>query len=135
MSSNKNDKKSGTPRLDEVFMVGIPAINQPGPSHRSALGRVFEAPATSSARLDRTAHRMEQQPKPKAPAQMGKKLKPELEKVVEEYADLLSRAGQMSADEVAGHLREFSHEMEKAEGEDPSELDPGGPAPGTTGGN
>jgi len=76
---------------------------------------------------------------PKAPAstQGGdrKRLRPELEKVIQKYAIQLAPEDDptWSTHEASDLLRRFAHEMEAAEGEDPSELDPGGPAPGSTG--
>lgn len=121
-----SNRKRDIPQLNEVFLVGIPAINRPEPGHRSALGRVFEAPMTAPM-----AKPAASQPKPAA-AIGAKKLKPELEKVVEEYSVLLRHI--KSTEEAKMFLREFSHEMEKAEGEDPAELDPNGPPAGSTGG-
>lgn len=69
----------------------------------------------------------------------SKKLRPELEKVVSDYARRFvsaatSKSGRPPEVTIADLLRDFAHEMEGAEGEDPAELDPGGPEPGTTGG-
>jgi hypothetical protein len=52
-------------------------------------------------------------------------MKPELEKIVQKH----SGGDPAKAD----MLRAFAHEMEAGEGEDPSELDAGGPPAGTTG--
>jgi len=68
---------------------------------------------------------------------MSEAMKPELEKVVQKYVDLIVRdldSGDDPTDDITRRLHDFAHEMEGAEGEDPAELDQGGPEPGTTGG-
>lgn len=71
----------------------------------------------------------------KAPGNAPQKLKPELEKVVQRYAIQLAPKDDptWSTHEAADLLRRFAHDLEEAEGEDPTELDPGGPPAGTTG--
>jgi hypothetical protein len=64
---------------------------------------------------------------------MSEAMKPELDKIVQQYAqEIVSKRG-VGLDEVEDILRKFSHDMEKAEGEDPAELDAGGPPAGSTG--
>jgi hypothetical protein len=53
-------------------------------------------------------------------------MKPELEKIVQKHSK--------GDPKMADMLRAFAHEMESGEGEDPAELDQGGPPTGTTGG-
>lgn len=69
---------------------------------------------------------------------MSEAMKPELEKVIEKYAKMISDKREANElgfeDDIAEILRDMAHEMEGAEGEDPAELDQGGPPAGSTGG-
>ena len=61
------------------------------------------------------------------------KLRPEFEKLVSATAaNILSKKPDKL--ELEDMLRDLAHGIEGAEGEDPAELDNGGPKPGTTGG-
>lgn len=62
-------------------------------------------------------------------------LRPELQKIVQKYATIIAKDQGDSAlvDVYSKLLTQFAHEMEAGEGEDPGELDRGGPEPGTTG--
>lgn len=65
-------------------------------------------------------------------------LRPEFEKIVDDHyrkiMDLHRDGEEPSEEEVKDCLRDMMHDVEAAEGEDPAELDQGGPEPGSTGG-
>lgn len=63
----------------------------------------------------------------------AKKLRPEFEKLIAATsANILSKKPDKI--ELEDMLRDLAQGIEAAEGEDPAELTPGGPKPGTTGG-
>lgn len=106
-------------KLNEVFLVHRQPIN---------IGRkvVFESDW--------------QQEGPEHVGHGQQQLKPELEKVLMKHAKLLADTMNELPDGsgdmlrvIATQLRDFAHELEDAEGEDPKELDKGGPPAGSTG--
>lgn len=65
------------------------------------------------------------------------RLKPELEKVLQQHVQTIAAKAQggrpLNPVVLADLLRNFAHDLEGAEGEDPKELDPDGPPAGSTG--
>jgi hypothetical protein len=122
-----------TPRLDEVFLV-----HPSKPINVGSAYSVKEAGFPNKKNLG---------PRPYAgvaPGGRGSKMheagmKPELEAVVKKYVtrmiDDFGLAGaKEETDTIRKCLEDFAHELEGAEGEDPKELDRGGPPAGSTGG-
>jgi hypothetical protein len=99
---------SKLPRLDEVFIINV----------GSAYSLKKEAGFPNKKNLQRRTY---------GSNVMEANLKPEFQKIVDKYAK--------GDKELAATLTAFAHEIEGAEGEDPGELDQGGPAPGSTGGH
>ena len=70
-------------------------------------------------------------------ARVHEALRPEFESLVDAHykkiMDLHKDGKEPSEEQVKGCLRALMHDVEKAEGEDPKELDQGGPKPGSTG--
>lgn len=96
-----------------------------GRSGFNGLGRGFGPPTPALAKIFREARRSQ-----------NEAMKPELDKVVQDYAGQImayfeSNDASPDQDELEDMLRDFAHEMEEAEGEDPKELDVGGPSAGT----
>lgn len=107
------------PRLDEVFISSPKPINVGSayslkkeggfPNKKNLVSKPYAGVAPGSRG-----------------SKMVESLKPELEKIVQKHCKGDPRMADM--------LRAFAHDMEAGEGEDPKELDQGGPPAGSTGG-
>jgi hypothetical protein len=134
------------PRLDEVFLVTNPNIINVGSAYSHGTRKMEEPkrattmPSGMAAFVTRSVARQ----KASHGGYRGRRLvseggmKPELEKLVKDFQHKITMdlEGDASTPEdmIERRLREFAHALEKAEGEDPAELDQGGPPAGSTGG-
>lgn len=126
---------SKPPRLDEVFLSQNRNLINVGSAY--SLRRPVETPVSRSPLAGYIVRKNSRRAISEA------EMKPELAKVVKKYVQQVMDCVPESDDrpvelpdegEVEKILTAFAHELEGAEGEDPAELDQGGPAPGTTGG-
>ena len=117
---------SKLPRLDEVFVTSKKNLINVGSAYS-----LRETGFPNKANLKRTYGSNIGRGK------MSEGLRPEFEDLVDKHYKkimALHQDGQEpSEDEVKDCLRDLMHDVEGAEGEDPAELDQGGPEPGTTG--
>lgn len=106
------------PRLDEVFVVSSKPIN---------VGSAYSLKKEGGFPNKKNLGPRKYGSNVGAPgSKMTESLKPELEKIVQKHCKGDPRMADM--------LRAFAHDMEAGEGEDPKELDQGGPPAGSTGG-
>ena len=126
-------EKKSPPRLDETFLVAD-RRNMINVGSAYSLRREGAPRMTGAFMARRRVN--EAGWAGKLPA--GQRLRPEFEKIVREAAqDVWAAAHGSQGDprvEIEEILRDMAHAIESAEGEDPAELDQGGPKPGTTGG-
>lgn len=111
------------PRLDEVFVTSKKNLINVGSAYS-----LRETGFPNKANLKRTYGSNIGRGK------MTEDLKPEFKSIAEKHAEKLAKElGVDDVDTILKCMEDMMHEVEGAEGEDPGELDQGGPEPGTTG--
>jgi hypothetical protein len=136
---------SKSPKLNEVFLVNKSQLINVGSAYSHGRAPVKaerkDPKADASVISSRKAFVRSLPERGRKKKQLSEatdgKLKPEFEKLVKDFQYKISMdlEGDANTPEamIEKRLREFAHALEAAEGEDPAELDQGGPAPGTTG--
>jgi hypothetical protein len=113
------------PRLDEVFLVSKKNLINVGSAYSLKKEGGFPNKKNLGPR---------QYGSNIGKGKMTEALKPEFQSIAEKHAKKLAdELGVDDVDTILKCMEEMMHEVEGAEGEDPAELDKGGPEPGSTG--